>query len=69
MRKLHTHKQVKFNIAINVKYPLLTTGKSRRNSKSDVPPKDGNAKEKKVHKISGIKPFLYEGECWETTAP
>ena len=66
MRKLH--KYVRFNIKNNVEISP-TMGKSQRNSKSNDPQKDGNAKEKKVHKIIGIKPFLYEAECWETNAP
>jgi hypothetical protein len=58
------HKHVRFNIKENID---LTMAKSNRNS-TEVPAKEA-AKVKKVHRISGFKPFLYDAECWETTAP
>ena len=40
---------------------------SKRNS-TEVPVKNA-AKVKRVHTISGFKPFLYDAEEWDTTSP
>ena len=57
------NKQVRFNI----KNIDLTMAKSNRNS-TKVPVKNA-AKAKRVHTISGFKPFLYDAEEWDTTSP
>ena len=59
----NNHKHVRFNIDIE----YLTMAKPSRNS-NDVPAKE-TAKAKRVHRISGFKPFLYDAECWDTAAP
>jgi hypothetical protein len=64
MEKLQPHnKQVRSNIN-NID---LTMAKSNRNS-TKVPVKNA-AKAKRVHTISGFKPFLYDAEEWDTTSP
>ena len=60
----NNHKQVRFNINIFD----LTMAKTSRNNGTEVPAKEA-AKAKRVHRISGFKPFLYDAECWDTAAP
>ena len=61
----NNHKHVRFNIDIEYN---LTMAKTSQRDGTDVPAKE-TAKAKRVHRISGFKPFLYDAEYWDTTAP
>ena len=67
MEKLQPHNKHVVTFNIDIEYSNSTMAKTSRNS-TEVPAKDA-AKEERIHRISGFKPFLYDAEYWDTTAP